>query len=235
MKNFQKLLAVFLLAILLSACAGKKIELDRAVFNSQKIAAVRIDSMSNTIESQKSGIRKKVGPYAGVGGFLISTAIDRSTNAQRNRKIAPLAEALGDYDIGEQVGESLEKHLKGNTFAENLAIDTNFDPKDKTKLYLVPTVIPSAIMSVDYSTVSVELAVQTYQNKSGKRPSSQSYTSEYVLDSQGEKVNREDNFQFWTDNPELLIEQVNTLIDEAAVKFALDYNSPTPVVDEATN
>ena len=232
MNNFHRLLTISLLAIFLSACAGKKVELDRAVLSSQKIEAVRIDQISNAIGSQKSTVAKKVGPFAGVGGFLISTAIDRSTNARRNKKLAPLTEALADYDISKQTETALRKNLKGNVFASELNIDSNFDPKDKTKPYLVPTVTPSAIMAANYSKMSVELAVVTYQNKDGKRPNKQSYVSEYVLDSQGEKVNKEDNFQFWSDNPELLIERINMLIDEAASKFALDFNSPTPLVDE---
>ena len=235
MKNFYRLLIVSVLLVFLSACAGKKIELDRDLLSSQKIETVRIDQVSNSIGSQKSTVAKKVGPFAGVGGALVSRAIDLRTNAKRTKKLAPLAEALGDYDISKQLEGALKKHLKGNTFADELNLDTSFDPKDKTKPYLVPKVTPIAVMAANYSKVSVELEVATYLNQDAKRPNRESYISEYVLDSQGEKVSKKDNFQYWTDNPDLLIEQLNILIDESASKFALDFNSPTPLVEEITN
>ena len=43
-----QLITVLLVAGALSACAGKKIELDRTVFETQKIEVVRIDQLGSS-------------------------------------------------------------------------------------------------------------------------------------------------------------------------------------------
>ena len=81
-------------------------------------------------------------------------------------------------------------------------------------------------MAADYSSVTVSLDVVTYQNKDGVKPHRGTYAADYLLDSQGEKVTRSDNFQFWLDNADILKEKISANIDQAAAKFANDFNSP---------
>ena len=225
--SYRKLIhlsTLLLVAGTLSACAGKKIELDRTVFETQKVEVVRINQLGSILTAEKSNSGKKVGLIGGVAGVLIGSAVDANTNKSRAKKLTPLAQAMGEYDVNQKIIESLQKQLKGNAFNEQLRLDTNFDPKDKVKPYLVPRVSPSVVMAADYASISVVLNVVTYQNKEGKRPHKEKYSAEYILDSQGEKVNKEDNFQFWSDNPELLKENISATIDEAVSKFANDFN-----------
>ena len=228
-RNLYSLAVIALAAVLLSACTGKKVELDRSIFDSRKVEAVRIDQLDSSLSAEKSNSGKKVGLIGGVAGVLIGSAVDANTNASRTKKLTPLSQALGEYDINKQIAASLENHLKGSAFAEQMRLDTNFDPKDKTKLFLVPRVTPNVIMAADYSSISVILNTITYQNDEGKKPHRGEYSAEYILYSQGEEVNKEDNFQFWSDNPDLLKENINATIDQAVNDFASDFNSSSGV------
>lgn len=225
MNNLSRLAVIGLVTIFLSACAGKKVELNRTVFESQKIEVVRIDQMESTISAEKSNQAKKVGLIGGVAGVLIGSVVDNNTNAARAKSLTPLADALSNYDVNQQISDALAKHLTGSAFAEQINFDTNFDPKDKVKPYLVPRVTPSVVMAADYSGFTVTLNVVTYQNKEGKKPHKGEYIAEHLLDAQGEEVTKEDNFQFWLDNPDNLIESITKKIDEAVAAFATDFNS----------
>ena len=170
-----------------------------------------------------------MGLIGGVAGVLIGSAVDANTNKKRAKKLTPIEQALGEFDVNKQVSVSLQKHLSGGAFAEQVNFDTAFDPKEKLKSYLVPRVTPNVVMAADYSSISVVLNTVTYQNREGKRPYRGTYTSEYILDSQGEEVTKEDNFQFWSDNPDILKQKITATIDEATLAFAKDFNNLTNI------
>jgi len=184
MNNLSRLAVIGLVTIFLSACAGKKVELNRTVFESQKIEVVRIDQMESTISAEKSNQAKKVGLIGGVAGVLIGSVVDNNTNAARAKSLTPLADALSNYDVNQQI-----------------------------------------VMAADYSGFTVTLNVVTYQNKDGKKPHKGEYIAEHLLDAQGEEVTKEDNFQFWLDNPDNLIENITKKIDEAVAAFATDFKA----------
>ena len=220
-----RLAVISLMILLLSACAGKGIELNRSVFESNKIALVRVDQLQSTVRAEKSTTREKIGIFGGVTGVVVGTVIDKSTDAARARSLTPLAKALSDYNINQHVSDALANHLRGGAFAERVTFDTIINPKDKTKPYLVPRVTPSVVMAADYSSIIVTFEVVTYQNREGKKPHRGVYSAEHVLDSHGEKVTKSDNFQFWLDNADILKEHISLKIDEAAAEFAKDFNS----------
>lgn len=226
MKNMYRLATLTLITLLLSACSGKKVELDRNVFETQKIEVVRVEQIESGLSAEISTRGKEVGKFGGVSGFVIGSLVDANTNSVRARSLAPLSKALSNYDINQQISDSLAKQLKGRAFTEQVRLDTSFDPKRKA--YLTPQIMPNVIMAADYSSVTVILEVFTYQNKDSKQPHKGTYTAtaEHALDEQGKEISKEDNFQYWADNPEILIDNINQKIDEAVSQFAQDFNSP---------
>lgn len=226
MKNTYRLVTITLITLLLSACAGKSIELDRDVFEAQKIEVVRVEQIESGLSAEISTRGKEVGKFGGVSGFVIGSLVDANTNSVRARSVAPLSKALSDYNINQKISDSLSKHLKGRAFAEQVKLDTSFDPKRKA--YLTPQIMPNVVMAADYSSVTVVLEVFTYQNKDSKRPHKGTYTAiaEHILDEQGKEISKKDNFQYWADNPEILIDNINQKIDQAVSQFAQDFNSP---------
>ena len=224
MKNSYQLTIIIVISIFLSACAAKKNQLDRSIFQSNKIEVIRIDQLGSNLSAEKSNRAKKIGLIGGVPGVLIGSVVDSKTNATRTKTLAPLTKALGDYDINQQILDSLSKQLTGRAFAARVNLDTSFEAKEKIKAFLVPRLTPSVVMSADYSSVTVLLEVITYQNRRGRKPHRGTYSAAHVLDDHGEEVTKEDNFQFWLDNPEILIENISEKIDQAVAEFIQDYN-----------
>ena len=85
MKNIYSLATVTLVTLLLSACAGKKVELDRNVFETQKIEVVRVEQIESGLSAEISTRGKEVGKFGGVSGFVIGSLVDANTNSVRAR------------------------------------------------------------------------------------------------------------------------------------------------------
>jgi len=202
--NIKSTLITLILGLFLSACAGKKVELDRGVFESQKIKWVQLAQLASPLSSEVA-----------------------SSNSARRKKIEPLVENLKGYDVNKTTFAAFDKALSGVAFGQPLQIETEFDAQNQ-KPFLVPQIQPAVVISADYSKILVAATVSIYQNKEGKKPYKADYLSEQILDDGGEEVTKDDRYQFWLDNPEMIIEKIELGAQEIAEQMAEDFNVGLP-------
>jgi len=226
--NIKSILITLILGLFLSACAGKKVELDRGVFESQKIKWVQLAQLASPLSSEVASSAATTGAIAGgLVGVLIGGAIDANTNSARRKKIEPLVENLKGYDVNKTTFAVFDKALSGVAFGQPLQIETEFDAQNQ-KPFLVPQIQPAVVISADYSKILVAATVSIYQNKEGKKPYKADYLSEQILDDGGEEVTKDDRYQFWLDNPEMIIEKIELGAQEIAEQMAEDFNVGLP-------
>ncbi len=222
-----KLLSILTMTLLLSACAGKKVELDRGVFEQQQISKARLSTAPVTLSPELSTTARTTGVIAGgIVGVLIGGAIDANTNSARAKKLEPLNASLADYSLADTIQEALEAAIKGPAFAEQVTIDRQFDEEDK-KPYLVPTFEAAATMAADFKEIRVLLTATLYQNKDGKRPFTGLYSATQLIEGAAEESSKDDRYQFWSDNPEVIVSKLKLAIDEVVAAMVSDFNAPS--------
>jgi len=227
-------------AVILSACAGTPVELNRAAFNNKKIEAIYLPIGKTHIVVEQSDAGEIGGAGAGLLGAVIGSAIDAGTNSKRNSRLAPVLNALKNYDPATFLTETLQTEAQGLAFNTPLTIEA-YNTKTKP-VALTPMLTPAYIMSPDYSYVVISLSASMKQVGENTSTFYNNYSSIQTNKKEGDENTKR---QFWIDNPNELIHQIQAGIYEVVQRFATDFNGDDtaikpytltePVITEASN
>lgn len=221
----MKLLAIIVISIGLSACASTP-ELNRELVHQQKIKTVNLNQLEQNISIDAANNRTTSALAGGLVGALVGGAIDANTNAKRRKALEPYHAVLDVMDVNKILKNALEHNLiEGNAFSDEVVIDTNFDKSVKAN-NLTPILTPSVVMLSNYSGIVVALSSSLSQDSTDKkqRRYRSTYTSEQPLDS-ALVTQKEDNKQYWLDNPIVLREKIFDGLYDVAKQFADDLNA----------
>jgi len=224
MKNHIKILSVLFVTVVMSACAPKKIELDRTQFSNQKVSTIELKEIKENISIELSDSASESGAaVGGLLGVLVGAAIDSGVNSSRKGKFKAIQDSVSEIDANAILKEALQGKLVGNAFSEDLEL-VAFDKKNK-KPYLTPKVTPSIIMSANYGVVNVLLSSTLNQNNiERKRPYLGIYSSQQLNEAESLEVDKGSNYKYWIDNPETLKDKIINGLNDVAQQFADDYN-----------
>ena len=229
MNRKLKLAITLLVCIAATACSTTKTPLNRALVHQEKISTVNLKSIEQniTIELSSSGTSAG-GAGAGVLGALVGAVVDSSVNSGRKNSFSEIQESTDVMSASMVLKNTLEHNLVGDAFSQELVIDSEYDQSIK-KPYLIPILTPSIIMSPNYGVISILLTTQTTQtslkNEEKQNRYNGSYSSQQLAESSSLSVSKEDNKQYWLDNPVALREKIVNGLYDVAKQFADDFNS----------
>lgn len=227
--TMKKHYLLLLAAIVLSACAGTPVELNRATFNNKKIEAIYLPIGKTHIAVEQSDAGEIGGAGAGLLGVVIGSAIDAGTNSKRNSRLAPVLNALKNYDPATFLTETLQTEAQGLAFNTPLTIET-YNTKTKP-VALTPMLTPAYTMSPDYSYVVISLSASMKQVGENTSTFYNNYSSIQTNKKEGDENTKR---QFWIDNPNELIHQIQAGIYEVVQRFAADFNGDDAAIKPYT-
>jgi len=225
MNSNIKLLFAAAAGLFLSACASTP-ELNRGLVHQEKIKTINLDKMDQNISIQVANNGVTGAAAGGLIGILVAGAIDGSTNTKRKKALEPYHEVLNDINVNMVLKNALEHNmLDSKAFSEDVVINTEYD-KEIKKPYLTPILTPNVIMLANYSGVLVSIVASTAQESAKKKQNKYSsvYQSEQLMD-EAFLAKKEENKQYWKDNPLILKEKIVDGIYDAAKQFTDDFNS----------
>lgn len=205
-------------AVILSACAGTPVELNRATFDNKKIETIYIPKEKTRLTVVQSDA-SAAAAGAGLIGAIIVGSIDANTNSKRNTKLAPVLDAIRDYDPATFLTETLQTEVQGSAFSAPL----NVQPYSKSEESpaLKPLLTPTYLVLPDYSQVIISLSVSMKQLGENGGYFSNNYSSSQQNKKEGDENTKR---QHWIDNPNELIHQIQAGIYEVVQRFAVDFN-----------
>jgi len=225
MNSNIKLLFAAATSLFLSACASTP-ELNRDLVHQEKIKTINLDKMEQNINIQVADSKTTGAILGGLPGLLVSGAVDGNVNSKRKKALEPFHEVLNDINVNMVLKNALEHSmLDSKAFSEDVVINTEYDKELKTP-YLIPILTPNVIMLGDYSGVAVFIIASTAQESTKKKQNKYKsvYQSEQLMD-ESLLAKREENKQYWKDNPLVLKEKIVDGIYDAAKQFADDFNA----------
>ena len=222
MKIKAKLILILIVCATATACSSTK-NLDRTLVQQKKIKTVNLNQLDENIAIEKADSGLVTGAViGGVVGGVIGNAIDSGTNKKRKKGFALIQENINNINANAVLKNALQHNLVGSAFSENLIIDSEYDKSIK-KPYLIPILKPSIVMSSNYSSFEVKLKASTTYD--GQKKYKSSYTVEKIADTPGLDPTKEQNKQFWADNPLILKEKLVDALYDVTKQFANDFNS----------
>jgi hypothetical protein len=238
-----KVLSLIVIVGLLNACATTPpgSNLDRSVFDTHKIREINIQQLNQSIQpefvkgSAMGGvIGRVVGASVGVGavGSIVNGVVDAGVNVLRKKKFEPVLASLGEFNANHTFKETLAQHLKGRAFDANLKLNPDFGHED-TKRTMVPTITPNIMMSENYESVGVLISAYTRQPDK-RKPYHTFYFSQQFINDNPAAGNKDQNREFWIENPDALVKKINTGIDDVVQRFANDLNGNEHQLSENT-
>ncbi len=213
-----RVLSILLLSLVITACAGTPVELNRSTFDSRKIESIQVIEHGAKIQYQRSDSGAGAGAAgAGLLGALVGSAIDSGVNTKRSKSIAPVLESMGGYNPNLYLKSALMNEATGIAFqpALNVTMGGAVDGK------LAPRVTPSYTITPDFENVYVSLSVSVEQIADEEKDYQRIYTGNEFNDRAGSK---EEKRQDWIDNPEKLIAKFQSAISDAVQRFVADFN-----------
>jgi hypothetical protein len=223
MKEFSKYILLIAVAGLLNACATSPVAIDQRAFNSNKIQELHIQPLKNNITPVKqstASIASTLG--AGLIGSVASSVFDAGVHLTQKQKLNGMLERIKDYDVNVALKNILADKLQGEAFSDDLTIRER--PAQATALPLMtPSIKPKVVMSKNYTTIGVVLDTRTLISKS-QAPFKSAYFSERFIDESIVSDNKNDNKQYWVENPDVLINKIESGLAEIAQQFADEYN-----------
>lgn len=226
MNTKLKLILILTVCGAISACASNS-PLNRDLIHQEKIQTVNVKQLDENISIQESSSGLVIGAVAGglIGG-AIGSAVDSNINSGRKKNFASTQESINNFNVNVILKNALEhKLLDGKAFSDSVVIDTGFDQSVK-KPYLIPVLTPSIVMSSSYDVVDITLKVTTAQ-KSPRNTENQhksTYSSQQLIDNASLESGKEENKQYWIDNPIILKEKIVNGLYDVAEQFADDFN-----------
>lgn len=225
MLNKFKVLLVLLFSIFVSACVTKPAELNRAVFDTNKVSKVAVSELEQSISPELSDAGTNSGVVAGgLLGALVGGAIDAGVNSSRKKKFAQVVDGLSEYDVNAAIKANLVQKLVGASFVDTVIVVSADEVKAKNAPSNLPRVLPSVLMSPTYGVVTVQLSLTMNQLKEEDKKYLGYYTSQQFVEDDGLEVDKDKNRQFWIDNPASLISKINAGIESVTQQFADDFN-----------
>jgi len=214
----RKTLTLLMLALLLSACASNPVTLNHAALQEAKVGTVRLASLRTEITHQVSQDGANSGAVAGgLIGVLVGSAIDSGVNSKRAQRLEALTEALGEYNPNLYLESALINEARGASFKAPIKVVV--DASEQTQN--MPLVSPSYVVSPDFSNITVWLGVSLAQSNDKGKDFRTNYISEQRQDVLGTD---EENRQRWIDNPQDLVEKIETGLTEVTQKFVAEFN-----------
>lgn len=226
MNTHLTLLTTLLVCLVLSGCASTS-TLNRELVHKEKIKTVKVNRMEQNINIQQADSTTTGAVAGGLIGVLISSAVDSSSNEKRQTALEPFIEMLVGLDVNKILKNALEHTLSGGSaFVEDVDVNVNYG-EGIASPFLTPIVTPKVIMLANYSGVRADLHVSTSQGNNGKKQNKfvSVYSSKQLMDTTS-LAKREQNKQFWKDNPVLLREKIVNALYDATKQFADDFNKP---------
>ena len=226
MNTKLKLILILTVCGAISACASNS-PLNRDLIHQEKIQTVNVTHLDENISIKASSSGLVIGAVAGglIGG-AIGSAVDSNINSGRKKNFASTQESINNFNVNVILKNALEhKLLDGKAFSDSVVIDTGFDQSVK-KPYLIPVLTPSIVMSSSYDVVDITLKVTTAQ-KSPRNTENQhksTYSSQQLIDNASLESGKEENKQYWIDNPIILKEKIVNGLYDVAEQFADDFN-----------
>ena len=226
MNTKLKLILILTVCGAISACASNS-PLNRDLIHQEKIQTVNVKQLDENISIKESSSGLFIGAVAGglIGG-AIGSAVDSNINSGRKKNFASTQESINNFNVNVILKNALEhKLLDGKAFSDSVVIDTGFDQSVK-KPYLIPVLTPSIVMSSSYDVVDITLKVTTAQ-KSPRNTENQhksTYSSQQLIDNASLESGKEENKQYWIDNPIILKEKIVNGLYDVAEQFADDFN-----------
>ena len=226
MNTKLKLILILTVCGAISACASNS-PLNRDLIHQEKIQTVNVTQLDENISIKASSSGLVIGAVAGglIGG-AIGSAVDSNINSGRKKNFASTQESINNFNVNVILKNALEhKLLDGKAFSDSVVIDTGFDQSVK-KPYLIPVLTPSIVMSSSYDVVDITLKVTTAQ-KSPRNTENQhksTYSSQQLIDNASLESGKEENKQYWIDNPIILKEKIVNGLYDVAEQFADDFN-----------
>jgi len=221
MKINAKLILILTFCAMATACTSTK-TLDRTLVQQQKVKTVNLNLLDENISIDKTRTGVIVGGVAGglIGG-AIGAAVDSGTNARRKEGLSLIQQNINNINANAVLKNALQHNLVGNAFNDDLVILTAFDESDK-KPYLTPVLKPSIVMSPNYSAFEVELKASTAYDSQKRYKAT--YSSQKLANT-STGATKEQNKQFWADNPLILKEKLVDALYDVSKQFADDFNS----------
>lgn len=226
--NLKKFL-ILCICIASSACSTTKVQLNRDLVHQEKVNTINVNPMVENISIELSNSGTTTGVVAGgLVGALIGGAVDSSINSSRKKSFGEIQESTNVMGSNAILKNALTHYSEGNAFGENVIINLGFDNSIK-KPYLLPILTPSITMSSNYGVIDILLKTSTTQKSSNNSEKQNqykgSYSSQQVIESDTLDASKEDNKQYWIDNPIILREKIVDGLYDVAKQFADDFNA----------
>lgn len=222
MKYYHKLLICILAIIILAGCVGTPVALDRTQFSKNKINQIEIK-----VEQEKLGIEKSYAATTGAGvgfgllGALVGAAVDSGINASRTKSIEDIITAMGNYNFETVFVDKMKLAEPNFSFSDNskIIIDTNKKPVTG-----IPLINTSYILSDDRNRIAIIGALNFNQQTEGAKNYGKLYISEHDFRLHGmTEKNKDDKTAFLSTNSELIINILESGMDEIIALFSDDF------------
>ena len=221
-----RLFSIFSICLMSTACSTTS--LNRTLVHQEKIKIVYVNELNGNISIEKSNSGKIIGTgVGGVVGALVGNAIDSSTNSKRAEGLTILQGKINDFNVNKIIQNALTHHVQDSAaFSDEVEVTSEFDSTVK-KPYLIPVLTPSIIMSADYSSIDITLKTSTSQKAINSDTKQNQYKGKYESSQiiSSASTSKDENKQYWIDNPVELKERVVNGLYDVTKQFADDFNS----------
>jgi len=221
-----RLFSIFSICLMSTACSTTS--LNRTLVHEEKIKIVYVNELNGNISIEKSNSGKIIGTgVGGVVGALVGNAIDSNTNSKRAEGLTILQGKINDFNVNKIIQNALTHHVQDSAaFSDEVEVTSEFDSTVK-KPYLIPVLTPSIIMSADYSSIDITLKTSTSQKAINSDTKQNQYKGKYESNQiiSSASTSKDENKQYWIDNPVDLKERVVNGLYDVTKQFADDFNS----------